>query len=77
MHSDSNFAVDVFLVLFGLFCVLMRRMLAKQAVNRYLKLWRCADEDMKKVCRIGFSLGGVFFVIFGILGLLGITGYRD
>ncbi|MEI6516936.1 MAG: hypothetical protein WCO77_13265 [bacterium] len=75
MSIESISFPGVFFPLLGFAMIMFQKLLARQAVYWNMRLWKFAGTE--KGYQFAFALGGVAFLIFGIMSLLDIVQFRD
>jgi uncharacterized membrane protein HdeD (DUF308 family) len=61
--------LDLFFIVFGALCVVRNEDAARQAARPNKWLGRKDTSDQLPIYRWGYAVGGVFFVIFGVVDL--------
>ncbi len=67
--------VSIFIILFGLFFFVTSNSLANEATKFYERWIHLHINEA--IFRIGFLLGGIGFMIFGVLSLFGIIDFSQ
>ena len=74
VYSIFNLIPGAFFALFGIGLIALRKTVSRAAANWNNKLWHFSATE--KEYQIAFLVGGVIFVVIGILACFGILQFR-